>query len=126
MKTCVSFFVCLNSVTSYTCNGMSACILQHMYSTCIYVGSRTQCIKAMSCYTCCDWMSSETYCGILCTCGILYTYVCSKSVTTYSLALYNVYIRTLYSMYTLLYAYNIFIYLMYTLLLQFLLTVTHD
>ena len=48
------------------------------------------------------------------TCDILYTYVCSKSVTIYSLALYNVYIRTLYSMYTLLNAYNIFLYLMYT------------
>ena len=47
------------------------------------------------------------------------TYVCSKSVTTYSLTSDNVYIRTLYSMYALLYAYNIFIYIMYTLHLRF-------
>ena len=105
---------------------MRACMLQHMYSTYIHMGFCTQCIKTMSCYICCDWMTSETYHGTLHTCGILYTYVRSKSVTICSLALDNVYIRTLYSMYTLLYAYNIFIYIMYTLHLQFLLPVTHD
>ena len=70
----LSSFVRTNG-TLYTCNSMSACMLQHiMYR--IYMASRTHCIKTMSCYICCDWMTSETYRGILHTCGILYTYVC--------------------------------------------------
>ena len=61
--------------TSYTCINMSACMLRRMCSTYIYMDSITQCIKTISCYTCCDWMISETCHGILHTCGILYTYV---------------------------------------------------
>ena len=41
----------------------------------MHMASHTQCIKTMSYYSCCDRMFSETYRGILHTCGILYTYM---------------------------------------------------